>query len=171
MNKQLFLTGEEMFPQFADTDNNLRYFDFIAVDELKDFIRDCYTHANLNIDEANLDYENMVCKVLIDHLIRRGLLDVNSHQNFIDVLLTAIFLHNIYFDEKDLILSLIAPRQNFDAIAEKYIPEQISEAIFDAIESQLGDATPIKKFKPSPNSPQELLAECIFITRSLYRWR
>ena len=51
------------------------------------------------------------------------------------------------------------------------LPEQIREAIWQGVEEQLGDATPVKKLKPSPNTPQELLAECIFITRSLHRWR
>lgn len=169
MNRQLFLTGEEMFPQLGG-DDIFRYYDFIQVDELKTFIAKCYDRIDKDLED--IEYENMVAKILIDHLIRRGLLDTQAHQNFVDLLLTATFIHNLYFDEKDIIGSVMKARVEFNDIAEELnIPEQIMEAIWDGIESQLGDATPVKKLKPSPNTPQALLADCIFITRSLYRWK
>ena len=168
MNKQLFLTGEEMFPQLQDEDN-LKYLNFIAVEDLRTFITKCYEKANKDIND--IVYENLVCKILIDHLIRRGLLDNQAHQNFVDLLLTSAFLHNIYFDEKDIICSTMKARCELDEIAVSMnFPEQIREAIWQGVEEQLGDATPVKKLKPSPNTPQELLAECIFIARNLHRW-
>lgn len=170
MNNRLFLTSEEMFPALANKDNNLRYLEFIEVDELKEFIHKCYEHADI-YSKTDYEYENMLAKVLIDHLIRRGLIDNSSHQNFIDVLLAAVFLHNVYFDEERIIPSLVEARHNFEEIAKEFMPEQVSEAIFDTIEGQLGDATPIKNLKPKPNSPGELFAECVFIVRNLYRWR
>lgn len=170
MNNRLFLTGEEMFEELGNAENNLRYFEFIAVEDLKNFITKCYEKAGKDIND--IEYENMVCKILIDHLIRRGLLDTEAHQNFVDLLLTSAFLHNLYFDEKDIVCSLLKARTELDPIAQEHnIPEQIREAIWQGVEEQLGDATPVKKLKPSPNTPQELLAECIFITRNLYRWR
>ena len=168
MSNQLFLTGEEMFEQLKG-DDNLKYFNFIQVKDLKDFITKCYEKANKDIND--ISYENLVCKILIDHLIRRGLLDTQAHQNFVDLLLTSAFLHNLYFDDKDIICSLLKARSELDEIAQDMnFPDQIREAIWQGVEEQLGDATPVKKLKPSPNTPQELLAECIFIARSIHRW-
>ena len=45
------------------------------------------------------------------------------------------------------------------------IPEQFREMIWDTIEGQLGDCTPMAKTKPSPNSPQDLFATAIWLTR------
>lgn len=170
MNKQLFLTGEEIFPELADKEDIFRYLNFIEVQDLRVFITKCYEAAGKDLND--IEYENKVCEILIDHLIRRGLLDTQAHQNFVDLLLTSAFLHNLYFDEEDIICSLLRARAELDNIAEEMnLPEQIREAIWQGVEEQLGDATPVKKLKPSPNTPQELLAECIFITRSLHRWR
>lgn len=170
MNKQLFLTGNEMFPQLGDKEDNLRYLNFIAVEDLRTFITKCYEKAGKDIND--IEYENTVCQILIDHLIRRGLLDTTAHQNFVDLLLTSAFLHNVFFDEEDVISSVLKARIEFDEIAEEMeFPDQIREAIWQGIEEQLGDATPVQKLKPSPNTPQELLAECIFITRNLHKWK
>lgn len=170
MNKQLFLTGAEMFPQLADKEDIFRYLNFIAVEDLISLIKKCYEKAGKDL--SNIEYENKVCEVLIDHLIRRGLLDTQAHQNFVDLLLTSAFLHNLYFDEEDVIFSILKARVELDSIAEEMgLPEQIREAIWQGVEEQLGDATPVKKLKPSPNTPQELLAECIFIAKNLNRWQ
>lgn len=170
MNKQLFLTGAEMFPQLADKEDIFRYLNFIAVEDLISLIKKCYEKAGKDL--SNIEYENKVCEILIDHLIRRGLLDTQAHQNFVDLLLTSAFLHNLYFDEEDVIFSILKARVELDSIAEEMgLPEQIREAIWQGVEEQLGDATPVKKLKPSPNTPQELLAECIFIAKNLNRWQ
>ncbi len=50
------------------------------------------------------------------------------------------------------------------------MPEQYTDAIFEAIEAQLGAATPIRACKPGANTPQEVLSESIFIARMLYKW-
>jgi hypothetical protein len=168
MSKQLFLTGEEMFESLQGEDK-LKYFNFIQVQDLKDFIIKCYEKAGKDINDTS--YESLVCKILIDHLIRRGLLDTQAHQNFVDLLLTSAFLHNLYFNEEDMICSLLKARAELDEIAQEMnIPDQIREAIWQGVEEQLGDATPVKKLKPSPNTPQELLSECVFIARNIHRW-
>lgn len=169
MNKRLFLTCEEMYPQLA-VESVDKYFNFIQEDVLKEFVAKCY--AKVGKDLNDVIYENKVCEILLDHLIRRGLLDSNAgHQMFVDCLLVSTFLHSLYFDEKDIIGSVMKARIEFSDIADELqIPDQIQEAIWDGIESQLGDATPVTKLKPSPNTPQSLLADCIYITRSLYKW-
>lgn len=169
MNKNVFLTCEEMYPQL-NVDSVDKFFNFIQEDVFKEFLIKCYDKVDKDLNDV--EYENKVCEILLDHLITRGLLDVNAgHQVFVDCLLVSVFLHNLFFDEKDIIGSVMKARIEFSDIAEELqLPEQIQEAIWDGIESQLGDATPVKKLKPSPNTPQSLLADCIYITRNLHKW-
>ena len=37
--------------------------------------------------------------------------------------------------------------------------------VWDTIEGQLGDCTPMSKTKPSPNTPQDLFATAVFMAK------
>ena len=50
------------------------------------------------------------------------------------------------------------------------LPEQMREMVWDTIEGQLGDCTPMSKTKPSPNSPQDLFATSVWIVRNAKHW-
>lgn len=167
MRKEMFLTGEEMFEELKG-ENNHKYLNFIDP-AFKEFIEKCYNHAQADLEK--IEYENKVCEIVIDHLIRGGFLNSKGRQIFVDLLLTSAFLHSLYFDEKDLVTSITKPRAEFLQIAEELnMPEQYTDAIFEAIEAQLGAATPIRACKPGANTPQEVLSESIFIARMLYKW-
>lgn len=171
MKNNLFLRDIDLQPALSNKEDSLRYFNFIIADELREFIAECYNKKGMAIESAILDYENKVAEIAIDMMIRKGLLSKDAHQGFVDVLLTSIFLHNLYFEEKNLVASLFKARENLEPVAIKMgLHEQVIEAIFEGIEAQLGDATPIKKLKPSPNTPQSLLADSIFVARSLNKW-
>ena len=70
--------------------------------------------------------------------------------------------------------SLFKAREEFDEIAGKEgiypLPEQMREMVWDTIEGQLGDCTPMSKTKPSPNSPQDLFATSVWIVRNTKHW-
>ena len=75
-----------------------------------------------------------------------------------------------YFDEEKMSTSLFKAREEFDEVADmdelyEYgaIPEQFREMVWDTIEGQLGDCTPMSKTKPSPNTPQDLFATAVFM--------
>lgn len=172
MNNKKFMSVEEIFPQLADKKNKNRYLDFIKVKDLKTFTEECLKHADYQISE----YENKVAEIALNLLIRKELLEENNHQTYVDALLVAAMLHNIYFDEKKIATSLFKVREEFDYIADKddiyefgAIPEQMREMIWDTIEGQLGDCTPMSKTKPTPNSPQELFATAVYFTREAKR--
>lgn len=169
MNKIKFMSVTEMFPDLANKENNKRYLDFIKVNDLKIFTEECLKHANYEISE----YENKIAELAMNFLIRKELLDTGNHQTYVDALIVAAMLHNIYFDEKRISTSLFKAREEFDYIADKdelyeygALPEQMREMIWDTIEGQLGDCTPMSKTKPSPNSPQDLFATAVYIVRS-----
>lgn len=173
MNSVRFSRVEELFPQLADKNDVNRYLNFIKVDDLRIFARECIKKSGYTITE----YENKVAEIAMDFLIRKDLLTPDNHQTYVDALLVAAMLHNIYFDENKLCTSLFKAREEFDEIADmeeiyKYgaIPEQFREMVWDTIEGQLGDCTPMSKTKPSPNSPQDLFATAVYIVRSSKNW-
>lgn len=173
MNKIKFKTSGELFPQLKDKSDINRFLNFIKVDDLRTFARECLKKANHEITE----YENKVAEIAMDLLIRKELLSPDNHQTYVDALLVAAMLHDIYFDEEKMSTSLFKAREEFDEIADmdelyEYgaIPEQFREMVWDTIEGQLGDCTPMAKTKPSPNSPQDLFATAVFITRLGWKW-
>ena len=173
MNKIKFKSVGELFPQLADKSDVNRFLNFIKVDDLRTFAKECLKKANYEIAE----YENKVAEIAMDLLIRKDLLTPDNHQTYIDALLIAAMLHNIYFDENKICTSLFKAREEFDEIANMEdiykhgaIPEQFREMIWDTIEGQLGDLTPMSKTKPSPNSPQDLFATAVYVVRNSKRW-
>lgn len=167
------MSVKEMFPVLADESNINRYLNFIKVDDLRLFTEECLKKADYKITE----YENKVAEIAMDFLIRKELLTPDNHQTYVDALLVAAMLHNVYFDEKHLMTSLFKTREEFDEIAGREgiyqygpLPEQMREMVWDTIEGQLGDCTPMSKTKPSPNSPQDLFATSVWIVRNAKHW-
>ena len=173
MNKIKFKSVGELFPQLADKSDINRFLNFIKVNDLRTFAKECLKKANYEITE----YENKVAEIAMDLLIRKDLLTPDNHQTYIDALLIAAILHNVYFDEEKMSTSLFKAREEFDEVADmdelyEYgaIPEQFREMVWDTIEGQLGDCTPMAKTKPSPNSPQDLFATAVYVVRNSKRW-
>lgn len=168
MNKEKFMSHDEMFPeQLGDKKDKDRFINFIKVEDMRNFVKECIDHAGYEVT----DYEHKVAEIVLDTMIKKELLSPTNHQNVTDMLLAGAYLHNIYFDEEKIATSLFKARIEFDPIAEKYgFPEMVREMVWDAIEGQLGDLTPIAKVKPSPNTPQDMLANCIWIVRNVSKW-
>ena len=57
----------DVHPELGDTSNPNRFIEFLHPD-LQIFIKECYKHANYEID----GYVNLVCEILLDYLIRKG---------------------------------------------------------------------------------------------------
>lgn len=171
MNKSKFLKAKEMFPQLASNDPK-RFIDFIKVPDLRLFCEKCMEKANAKPNE----YNNLVAEFVLDLMIRKELLTPENHQTYVDALLIASMLFNIYYNDnnKDEVDQLFRARREFDEIADGDfyehgpLPEQMREMIWDTIEGQLGDCTPMAKTKPSPNTPQDLFATAIFFTNRCY---
>lgn len=178
MNKSKMLRAREMFPQLADESNMNRFVEFIKVNDLKEFCKRCMKKANM---EPTV-YTNKVAEYTLDLLIRKELLTPDNHQTYVDALLIASFLHCAYYGQEESmeeyaigfeenISLLFKAREQFDEIAnmDDYefgpIPEQFREMVWDTIEGQLGDCTPMAKTKPSPNTPQDLFATAVWMVK------
>jgi hypothetical protein len=80
----------------------------------------------------------------------------------------AALLHNIYYDTS--VTSLFKAREEFTSIgrnSELYengaVPDNVLDAVFQAIEEQEGDVGEIAKLKPLAGSPSDLLAISIWM--------
>ena len=163
----------ELYPELGDRENQRRFIEFLNED-VQIFINECYNHANYEIN----DYVNTVCEILLDYLVRKGHIDPTTHRHsLVDCLLISALLHDIYYEGPDKPSSLFKAREEFTPIArnkELYIygpiPEQVIDAVFQAIEEQMGDASEIKKLAPIPGSPSDILATSIWIASNLLRW-
>lgn len=167
MNRDKRLRAKEMFPVLADNNNENRFVEFIKMDDLREFCIRCMNKAGKKPSE----YNNTVAEFMLDLMIRKELLTRENHQTYVDALLIASQLFNIYYNEnnKEDIHELFRARKEFDEIADSSeyeygpIPEQFREMVWDTIEGQLGDCTPMSKTKPSPNTPQDLFATAVFM--------
>jgi hypothetical protein len=161
----------EVFPELMNSNNPNRFIEYLNPD-VQLFVHKCYEHANYTID----DYVNNVCTILMSYLIRKGHIDPNSHRHsLVDCLLISALLHNIYYSGHDKPSSLFKAREEFTPIAKQDIyeygpiPDQILDAVFQAIEEQQGDASDIQKLVPVPGSPSDLLATSIWIAKNFMK--
>lgn len=167
-------TITELYPELGDRTNPRRYIEFLNED-VQIFIAECYKHAGYEIN----DYVNMVCEIVLDYLVRKGHIDPNTHRHsLVDCLLIAALLHDTYFEGPDKPSTLFMAREELAPIARNKdlyvygaIPEQIIDAVFQAIEEQVGDASIIQKLSPVSGSPSDLLATSIWIARNINRWQ
>ena len=163
----------ELYPELGDKENERRFIEFLNED-VQIFINECYKHAGYEIN----DYVNTVCEIVLDYLVRKGHIDPKSHRHvLVDTLLIAALLHDVYYEGPDKPSTLFKAREEFSPIARDKslyiygpIPEQVIDAVFQAIEEQVGDASIIQKLVPVPGSPSDLLATSIWIASNLCRW-
>jgi hypothetical protein len=143
-------------------DKCCQFLDLIKIRELHEFAIDC---INMSGSEEKLEEANKVADVLVSLLKKKKLLTYSSQQSFIDVLLTSVFLHNLFYDKDDW-RTLFDARKILEPIAkEKGITSQISDAIFQTVEAQLGDDSPLPLIKPPANSPTELFSYSIWFAK------
>lgn len=167
-------TISSLYPELADTSNIYRYIEFLNED-VQIFIKECYKHAEYEIN----DYVNTVCEILMDYLVRKGHIDPNSHRHsLVDCLLISALLHDVYFEGPHKPSTLFKAREEFTPIAKQAelyqygaIPDQIIDAVFQAIEEQQGDPSEIQKLAPIPGSPSDILATSIWIANNIFRWQ
>lgn len=167
-------TIAELYPELNNKENQFRFIEFLNED-VQVFIKECYKHANYEINE----YVNTVCEILLDYLIRKGHINPNSHRHsLVDCLLISALLHDTYFESYDKPSTLFKAREEFTPIAknaELYeygaIPDQILDAVFQAIEEHQGDASNIQKLVPVPGSPSDILSISIWIAKNINRWQ
>lgn len=152
------LTKEQM--QAILDSKNGRYINAISIESLYDFIVNCYLQYG---SMSKLKEANNVIEVVEQMLEKKKQISENNVQSFVVVIFAAGLLHNMFYDGS--ITSLFLAREKLEPLARKYnIPNNYIEALFQTIEAQLGEDTPVPQCKPIPNSPTELFAwACWFV--------
>jgi hypothetical protein len=163
-----------VYPELADTTNIYRFIEFLNED-VQVFIKECYKHANYEINE----HVNIVCEILMDYLVRKGHINPNTHRHsLVDCLLISALLHDVYYEGPNKPSTLFKAREEFTLLAKLpdvyefgEIPDQILDATFQAIEEHLGDESNIQKLTPIPGSPSDMLATAVWIAKNMDRWQ
>lgn len=133
--------------------------DFIQIKELKDFVsKSLEDHGDIE----KLKVANEIVDIMLDLLKYKGLYDENTHQGFIDVMVSAGLLHNLFFKEDDW-RTLYDARYHLSPIADEFkVHESMQDALFHTIEGQLGDRTPVMECRPKPATPTEVFSQCVW---------
>ena len=124
------------------------------------------------VDKAIMEYgsiqqvieANRVCDIMLKMLKKRGEVNENNEQSYVQVMVVAAMLHNLFYD--GTFQSIYTARQKLTNSAIKLgIPENYYNSIFQMIECQLGYDMPVPKSRPTPGHPEEIFAwSCWFIS-------
>lgn len=161
----MVLTTKGFREETAATYNEKLYkhIDMIAIPEVHSMVIDC---LNKNSNENKIDEANKVCDLLMFMLEEKKLISEGAHQTFVDALIAATLLHNITYEYNDEWLEIFKTRDIITEIANEHnIPESFTDMVIATIESQLGERMPIKGCRPNPNTPGELFAWAVAITK------
>ena len=138
-----------------------KYINYITIDSLYNFTIDCLKQFG---SELQIRCANEVIKVVEAMLKKKKQITDNNVQSFVVIIIVAGLLHNLFY-KKDNLTTLFEAREKLEPLAHKYnIPSNYTEALFQTIEAQLGEDTPVSNCKPVPNSPTELFSwACWFV--------
>lgn len=139
-----------------------KFVDTIVAQEIKDFTEKALEAYGT---QEKLKVSNKVCDVLYQMLVKRKFAGGNQHEVHVDILLSAALLHNLFFDPKDWTTLYDARQQLNDLAVDCGLRGGLIDLIFDTVESQMGEDTPVVGSKPKPNTPQEFFSNAVwFVT-------
>ena len=98
----------------------------------------------------------VIC-VLEAILTKMKQMNENSRPVWVEVLVSAAYLHNLFYDGS--LPSIFEAREKLSPIAQKYeVPINATSLIFQAIEGQLGADMPVESCQPQGDSPNSKFA-------------
>ncbi len=143
----------------------------IQNETLRDLVDDTITKTGM--DEEKVNYATEVAHWCYKLLEDRGVVTDNVHQGFVDVILFGALIHNAYTtlnkdDPDSHIYDVFKARENLDDFfANKGVPSDYRNSIFQLIESQYGATFEIPYVRPQADSPQSTLATAKFIVDTI----
>lgn len=140
-----------------------RILDFMKDDEM---ISICEAMLEKDGTAEKLKTANLVGDVVINTLKEKKLINDYAHQTFVDVMLAAALLHNVYYDKSEW-TTLFSARRAMDDIEEaKKAHQQSKEALCSTIEAQLGESTPVRECAPKPGTPTEMFSTAVWFVNT-----
>lgn len=135
------------------------FLDKIEIPELKSFVGKALIEFG---SVTKLKRANKVADIVWQKFEHAGYITNLGHQQFVDITLAACLLHNLFI-KADNIPSLFKHRAELAKIeGECEIDERLVEFIYEMIEGQFGDKSPIQKLRPTPNSPGATFADAVW---------
>lgn len=135
---------------------NLKYYNMINDKAVKDFVMESFNlHPSQEVFDEKLKDANGVAEWLIFLLKDDKILSEGANAYFVDLLIAAALIHNLdySYNEEDW-TKIFNPRKLTTEIAlEKGLVGNTMDAIYQAVEGQLGKDNPNKLLHPNPNSP------------------
>jgi hypothetical protein len=124
-----------------------------------------------DIDALKAEYAEEVAYWSYKLLEEKHLISNGTQQAFVDLIISAALIHNLFVNEED---KINAPYQVFEArknlteyFNEHKLTSEFSNYIFTIIESQFGEDSPIPCVRPNRDTPQAIIAEAKFIVDHL----
>jgi len=111
-------------------------------------------------------YANEVAYWAYKLLVQRHLVTEGAQQSFVDLILGAALIHNIFINEDDenAAYQVFEARKNLtNFFKEKRMPDDFANYIFKIIECQYGEDSPVPETRPTPDTPQATVAMAKFI--------
>lgn len=146
----------------TETDiNNIRFIAPLKTAEIKNFVLES---LRMYGSDKKLSKAGKVATILLDMLAKRKqIIKGQELKPWVEIMVAAALLHNLFYDGS--VTSLFKAREKLQTVADFCkLPSNGSYAIFQAIECQLGDDTPIESCRPIPSTPNELFAwACWFV--------
>ena len=109
-----------------------------------------------------------VITVIRAYYTKKKIIADNVNPYFIELMETAAFVHNLFFDGSWISCFLAREKLYNDALTAG-IQREHAEHIFTIVEGQMGTEMPVAGVRPNPNSPVEDFALCCWIVKTLLK--
>ena len=104
-----------------------------------------------------------VIQVMLAMLTKMKQINEQNRPLWVEVLISAAYIHNLFYD--GTLVSLVKAREILMPLVLKHdVPINAASMIFQAVEGQLGEDTPIESCQPKGDSPNRIFAwACWFV--------
>lgn len=141
---------------FTINNEDIKYLNNLNDPSIKEFIiKSLQTYENKEELEQKLKDSNGVVEWLLFLLEDDKILSAGANAYFVELLIAAAYIHNIDYSygEEDW-TKIFNPRKKTQEFATEYgLIGNTIDAIYQAVEGQLGKDNPNKLLHPNPNSP------------------
>ena len=123
-----------------------------------------------DIDALKAEYAEEVAYWSYKLLEQRHLISEGTQQSFVDLIIGAALIHNMFIDEdsEDAPYMVFEARRRLTGYFENNgVSREYSNYIFKIIEGQFGEESPVPEVRPAADTPQNIVAQSKFIVKNL----
>lgn len=139
----------------------LKYLSKIQYEELRNVVENALQAYTKN--EEQTKKAELVIDILLNMLAHKNQirLDDEHYPGWVDLLIAAGYIHNLFYD--GTVPSLFEAREKLTELCHNNnVPINGMAALFQSIEGQLGDQTPVQSCIPPDGTPNGLFAWACF---------